>query len=529
MLKHYLLAIIIGCSIFPAFSATVPSKQDNSPTPAAKWNCWGRKEVNMSNRNINNKSVSLKLSTDICDRKDLRPLFIDVYLHKISFKGEKYDGITIDIIANATHKLTGKTQEIRSTENINNIDEHVQRLQFSAVRSGDYNVDIKQIWLIFRDHGKAVGSFQITGDNARNGEAYIESHITYNAMLSLIENAKSETLTTGKPSHIVFGGHYEIPMNAGSGTYTLANNGNLLIIPRIHEKEKYLIPHLLGDTHQGEAARCEGNTNAKTQDGTLQTAELYTPEQAWIKLGKPLVALNANYFDVRPQLNNSTWQSNLCSVPLGIYYDNIAQGPTHGTHNEPNQFFAGPNYFINNNNEQIALDALFWVLDQTSRIDIYYSKKVSDPAIELYANELSLSGYHFIAIAGSGLPVRGLTPLPTPDSGDSETTRLAMGADDNNSLIYIFQGGSYREGISRNDLHHLYYGLSIAQSMELDGGGSAALALKADEFTVRGDTRPDSSCNEAGLWCSLITQPDGKHRPVPSWIGLAINNLAIGQ
>ena len=46
-------------------------------------------------------------------------------------------------------------------------------------------------------------------------------------------------------------------------------------------------------------------------------------------------------------------------------------------HNEPNQFFAGPNYFINNNNEQIALDALFWVLDQTSRIDIYYSKKKS--------------------------------------------------------------------------------------------------------------------------------------------------------
>ena len=73
-------------------------------------------------------------------------------------------------------------------------------------------------------------------------------------------------------------------------------------------------------------------------------------------------------------------------------------------------------------------------------------------------------------------------------------------------------------GISRNDLHHLYYGLSIAQSMELDGGGSAALALKADGFTVRGDARPDSSCNEAGLWCSLITQPDGKHRPVPSWI-----------
>ncbi|MDM3595115.1 LprO protein, partial [Proteus mirabilis] len=61
-------------------------------------------------------------------------------------------------------------------------------------------------------------------------------------MLYLIENAKSETLKTGKPSHIVFGGHYERPMNAGSGTYTLANTGNLLIIPRIHEKEKYLSP-----------------------------------------------------------------------------------------------------------------------------------------------------------------------------------------------------------------------------------------------------------------------------------------------
>ncbi|SUC40915.1 lipoprotein [Proteus mirabilis] len=31
------------------------------------------------------------------------------------------------------------------------------------------------------------------------------------------------------------------------------------------KKKNTLIPHLLGDTHQGEAARCEGNTNAKTQ------------------------------------------------------------------------------------------------------------------------------------------------------------------------------------------------------------------------------------------------------------------------
>ncbi len=69
------------------------------------------------------------------------------------------------------------------------------------------------------------------------------------------------------------------------------------------KKKKYLIPHLLGDTHQGEAARCEGNTNAKTQDGTSQTAELYTPEQAWNKLDKPLVAFKCKtIFDVRPQL-----------------------------------------------------------------------------------------------------------------------------------------------------------------------------------------------------------------------------------
>ncbi|MEX5486166.1 hypothetical protein IC611_12155 [Proteus mirabilis] len=42
MLKHYLLAIIIGCSIFPAFSATMPSKQDNSPT-SSKMELLGKK------------------------------------------------------------------------------------------------------------------------------------------------------------------------------------------------------------------------------------------------------------------------------------------------------------------------------------------------------------------------------------------------------------------------------------------------------------------------------------------------------
>ncbi|EMN4128673.1 phosphodiester glycosidase family protein [Providencia vermicola] len=520
MFKYSILAILLGLNISVVHANYI---DEYSSERSENWNCWGRLYYTFENRNNDNKKVSLSINTDICDRKEIRPLFVDVYLHNIKFSGASYNKTSIDIIVDIEHKLTGQTEVMRITEDVGKVSEYMKRFEYPAAKSGEYEITIKQIWLMFRNNGRTVGSFQIRGDNVRTGNGYIKPNYTNDAVMALINEAKKETLQTGKPSHIVFGGNYEIPMSTGSGKYTLANKGNLLIIPRVRNNEKYIIPHLLGDTHKGEAARCEGTASARTSDGTLEYAELYNPDEAWLKLEKPLVALNANYFDVRPQLNGATWKSNKCSTPLGIYFDNISNGPTQGTHNEPNKYFAGPSYFIDEDGSKAPLDALFWKMDLNSSIEVYYSNGVSDPAIEQHAIELDNSGYKFLAIAGTGLPLSVVSPKPTPDSGSSETTRIGIAADDNNSVIYVFQGGSYRNGISRTDLKNLYYGLGVSSSMELDGGGSAAIAIDSNAFVVKGDARPSSSCDTSGVWCSLISQPDGKHRPVPSWLGLSIN------
>lgn len=487
------------------------------------WDCWGWKNTQMKVKDRNGNNQTLFFHTDVCDRKKARPLTVDVYLHNIFFSGS-HDSTDVDVVVKATHKLTGKMQTLikgSKATGPNASEESVQRFEFSAIRSGEYDIELYQIWITFRKSGLPVGSYQLRNEIQRYGVGNIEG-ANPAAMWYMIKNAKSNTLKSGEPSHIVFGHQYEVPMNTGKGSYTMATSGNLLIVPLMSEKSPNIIPHLLGDTHKGEAARCEGMPNARTTDGTLEQAELYSPQQAWLKLDRPLVAFNANYFDVREQMNGTTWKSNLCSVPLGIYYDNDTSGPTGGTHNFPNKYFPGPEYFISDDNSKVALDSLFWIQDFNSTLEINYSHSPTDPAIEQRAKQLDQNGFKFLAIAGSGIPNRALTPEPAPDSGESDTTRLIIAPDNKDNVLYIFEGGGYRDGINRDDLYWLTYGLGLPHALELDGGGSAALALDSNAFILSGDSRPSSSCNTSGLWCSAITQPDGQHRPVPSWIGLSL-------
>jgi hypothetical protein len=42
-------------------------------------------------------------------------------------------------------------------------------------------------------------------------------------------------------------------------------------------------------------------------------------------LGKPTIAINANFFDIRGQKGGS-WKSTGCSSPLGAYFDNTRGG-----------------------------------------------------------------------------------------------------------------------------------------------------------------------------------------------------------
>lgn len=490
----------------------------------ASWDCWGGNKVNV---NDNDRKSSLILSTDVCVRADLRPLFVDVYLHNIVVTGTTYNAKTVDILVETTHKVTGIKGVQRSTEVFGRNSEYMSRLKFPALRSGDYDVKLASIKVVITRDGLPVGVFDVMGPDGRNGLGYIASASGSNAaMMGYINDVKEEVIRSGKPAHINFGANYEVPMTiaaTAAGAYTSANPGNLLIIPFVNNNgSQYIAPHLLGDTHQGDASRCENNGNAKTADGTLLEAEMYTPDQAWEKLERPLVALNANYFDTREQLNNTTWRDSLCSTPLGIYFDNVQNGPTDGTHNQPDAFYPGARYYIGDDGSKIALDALFWIANRNSGLSVLYSKSPDDNAFEEHALELLQLGNQFVAVSGTGLPELKPRPDATPDKGGKATTRIGVAQSHDESVVYIFQGGNYDDGVTREELYYIFYGLGIPNALELDGGGSAALALDSNSFTLKGASRPNSSCNTAGLWCSKITQPDGQQRPVPGWLGLSV-------
>ncbi|MDH5858249.1 phosphodiester glycosidase family protein [Lampropedia aestuarii] len=532
MLRYFIFLV----SIF-SFSSSYSFENRETFSPAESknqtartWECWGVRtfdKTQVIDNSLLNDPINLRVDNDICVSEDSRPLVVDIYLKNARLFPAEFTEVDYKITVEITHNITENNEILTINRTSNNLDDQLFRFEFSAIRSGDYKIDVKEIHSTFKWFDSTLTTFEIESEIPRNGTGHVQpaSH-SYADLMALIYETKEEVLKTGQPSQIIFGEGFEIPMTVRPpyfGAYTSANRGSLLILPYEFNSMQFMTPHLLGDTHQGDAARCENNPNARTSSGELQKAELYTPEQAWKLLNRPLVALNANYFDTRPQLNNTTWRSNLCSTPLGIYFDNIPNGPTNGTHNEPNVFFPGPKNYIGNDGTEIPLDAMFWTTNRNNSIDIIYSQRPSDPAIEQYAFDLASSGYQFIAVAGSGLPVNPLLPEPTPDSGTRDTTRIAIGKPNTESIIYIFQGGEYVNGVDRIDLQNLFYGLDTSNALELDGGGSSALAIDSNAFTLKGANRPASSCNTQGLRCSLITQPSGDHRPIPSWIGLERN------
>lgn len=534
MMLRYSIFILALLSLSSAHSLDNSSEfisknsLEASPNNDSTWQCWGEKEVHLTARSRPENEVELLLNTDVCVREESRPLTVDLYLKDVRFYGSNYSSVKYSGTINAIHNLTGNKQSFQFSDISTILNDEVIRIAFPAVRSGDYIIEVEEILVTFNISEDSVVNFKIQDENSRSGTGRILSETNSNAeLMALIYDAKEEVLKTGQPIQITFGEDFEIPMTVtppNYGSYTSANMASLLIIPYEYNSRQFLTPHLLGDTHQGDAARCENNPNARlAANGELQQAEIYTPDQAWQLLNKPLVALNANYFEIRPQLNNTSWKTNLCSTPLGIYFDNISGGPTNGTHNEPNVFFPGPKNYIGNDEIESPVDAMFWKINKNNSIDIVYSQRLSDPAIEQYASNLVNSGYQFIAVAGVGLPANPFIPEPTPDAGVKDSTRIAIGKSDFQSVIYIFQGGAYVNGVDRVDLQNLFYGLGVSHAFELDGGGSSALAIDSDAFALKGANRPASTCNIQGLWCSPITQPSGDHRPVPSWIGLQLN------
>ena len=317
------------------------------------------------------------------------------------------------------------------------------------------------------------------------------------------------------------------PDSAGSSSITtfpdaevLNQPAVLLVIPAFKGFENF--PSLLGDRNIAAdgSNRCENNPSAKIADGTLQTAELYTPAEAYSRLDKPDFIVNANYFDVRPQLNGQTWKSTKCSVPLGIYYDNNREGPTGGTHNSgegDDKYFAGPRHYINEDGKIVsAVDTMiFHGVGASGTVRLITNDLKSSQALDVIRTLISR---WTVGISGTSLFARTGSDV-APDAGGKHTTRVAVGYDATRDRLYIFEGGSYADGVSREQVAGLFRSLHVRDALELDGGGSASLAVSTAYARSVGGALPASSCQSlTGVWCSPVMVSDGP-RPVPSWIG----------
>ncbi len=131
----------------------------------------------------------------------------------------------------------------------------------------------------------------------------------------------AQAIANTRGSYLVynFGPGFPAPMrNAAGDWYEMTSGGRLTVLKSAATR---LSPRLLADTHQGAQARCEHTPGARTAEGLPQSAETFAPQQAWQLLGRPTIAVNANFFDVRPQRGGS-WKLTGCTSPLGAYLDN---------------------------------------------------------------------------------------------------------------------------------------------------------------------------------------------------------------
>ncbi|KZS58958.1 hypothetical protein A4G28_14900 [Mycobacterium ostraviense] len=312
-------------------------------------------------------------------------------------------------------------------------------------------------------------------------------------------------IATTKGSYLVynFGGGHPMPLlNGEGGRYEMNNGGHLMIIKNASQR---LQPHLLVDTHTGDQARCEHNAGARTNEGLWQASEIYAPLQAWQRMGQPTIAINANFFDVRPQKGGS-WRSTGCSSPLGAFVDN-----THGQ-GRANQAvtgtvaYAGKQGLSGGNETWTSLATMIipaggapYVLRPKGREDY----DLATPVIQDLLNKNA----KFVAVAGIGLLSPGNTGQ-LHDGGPS-AARTALAYAKQKDEMYIFEGGNY----TPDNIQDLFRGLGSDTAILLDGGGSSAIVLRRDTGGMwAGAGSPKGSCDTREVLC------DSHERALPSWL-----------
>lgn len=300
-----------------------------------------------------------------------------------------------------------------------------------------------------------------------------------------------------------FGAGHPAPMlNASGNWYEMNNGGHLMIIKNASSR---LAPHLLVDTHQGVQARCEHKPGARTHDGLWQASELYTPLNAWQRMGQPTIAINANFFDVRPQLAGS-WRQTGCSSPLGAFVDNTnGQGRANqavtGTAAYP-----GKQGLSGGGEAWSALTTMIMPTGGAPYVVWPRTKQDYDAATPIVQDLLDRN-QKFVAVSGIGLLAPGNTGQL--NDGGPSAARTALAYARQKDEMYVFEGGSY----TPDNMQDLFRGLGSQAAVLLDGGGSSAIVLRRDTGGMwAGAGSPRGSCDTRQVLC------DSHERALPSWL-----------
>lgn len=315
-------------------------------------------------------------------------------------------------------------------------------------------------------------------------------------------------IATTKGSYLVynFGGGNPAPMmNAAGEWYDLTSGGHLMIIKSASTR---LTPRLLVDSHRGYQSRCERDPRARTGEGLVQASEIFSPLQAWQALGRPTIAINANFFDVRGQTGGS-WKTTGCSSPLGAYVDNTRGA---GRANEAvtgTTAYAGKQGLSNGNETWTALSTMILPVGGAPYVVAPKSTDDYHAATPVIA-DLMNKGSRFVAVAGLGLLAPGDTSQL--NDGGPSAARTALAYSRAKDEMYVFQGGSY----TPDQVQDLFRGLGSDTAILLDGGGSSAIVLRRDTGGMwAGAGVPKGSCDTYEVLC------DSRERALPSWLAFS--------
>lgn len=315
----------------------------------------------------------------------------------------------------------------------------------------------------------------------------------------------TQAISTTRGSYLVynFGPGFPAPMLDAAGRwYEMINRGRLMVIKAASQR---LAPKLLVDTHQGAQARCERTPGARTAEGLSQASETYAPQQAWQALGQPTIAINANFFDVRPQRGGS-WKATGCSSPLGAYVDNTGEYGRANMAVTGTLAYAGKQALSGGDEIWTAMSTLILPVRAAPYLITPSDGRDYDAASPVIASLLD-QGTRFVAVSGLKLLAPGDTGQLNDPGPSAARTAIAYTADKDE--MYVFQGGNY----TPDQVQNLFRGLGSDTAVLLDGGGSSAIVLRRESGGMwAGAGSPRGSCDTVQVLC------DARERALPAWL-----------